>query len=305
MPPRRWVLTAAIFLVAASPTGVAGAQEAEPPPTCTAVAHLGDSTSVMMRQPLRAAYAEQGWTDVVIDAGGGRGVFHKVGADVSGLRAVERIRATGFTGCWVVALGINDVLNLDEGDRHTVEQTVGALLDAIGAAPVLWATVHLPRHAATAARLNAAIGADGRAVVFDWDTVVSADPTLQLPDLVHYTSRGSLTYAAGLAAASVALRGLEVPEVAVPAETAPAAAAVTAAPTRGLARASFRYGSLHRDVARLQRALRRAGLDVGDREDGRFGPRTYLAVRAFNHHAGLPGGGVVTATTATALGLAG
>jgi hypothetical protein len=338
--PHRWAVAATLLLVAASPAGVAAQEQpptsslavtstsdptspasaddtavtdaAEPSstevgptavagPTCTTVAHVGDSTTVMMRDALRAAYAQAGWVSSVIDAGGGRGVFHSVSPDVTGLRAIARIKATGFDGCWVVVLGINDVLNIDSGDRHTVEQTVRAVLDAIGPSPVLWATVHLPRHVATAARLNAAIAADGRALVLDWDSIVAADPSLQLPDLVHYTTAGSRAFATGLATASLGLQGRPVPAAPLPVAPIPVAAASTV--DRSLARASFRYGSRHSEVTRLQRALRQAGFEVGTAEAGRFGPRTYLAVLAFNRDQRLPARGIVSATTATALGL--
>jgi hypothetical protein len=98
-----------------------------------------------------------------------------------------------------------------------------------------------------------------------------------------------------LAAGSLAILGCLV--VTTPPRAA-AAAAASAAPASAVAetRPTLRQGSTGDWVLRMQRRLHGLGYDVGPM-DGRFGPRTFHGVVAFQKNMGLPRDGVVGATT--------
>ncbi|HEX9257924.1 MAG TPA: peptidoglycan-binding protein [Acidimicrobiales bacterium] len=70
----------------------------------------------------------------------------------------------------------------------------------------------------------------------------------------------------------------------------------------GTISAPLRYGMRGEAVRSLQRALVQSG-NTTVSVDGVFGPRTRVAVRAFQRSAGLPATGRVDAATATALGI--
>jgi|GEM_PF-3255020 lysophospholipase L1-like esterase len=283
-----------------APTDTTVAPTAPGGPACDTVAHIGDSTTVGLGSMLGRAYDAAGWSAHVVDAGVGRSVFRALRGDVTGLAAVDRIKAAGFRGCWVVALGINDIANIDAGDNRTPEETVARVLDRIGPAPVLWLTIHLPRHVATTARFNAAIAGDGRALVFDWGAEVAANPGYLASDKIHFTFEGSRQLAKRVAEESVRLRGATLPadwasRLAVPPPPPP-----TTAPR--IDREQLRYNAGGREVASLQRALGRVGFDLRD-DRGRYRVQTMLAMLRYSRARGLRPSLAPTPDLLVALGL--
>lgn len=172
----------------------------------------------MMSDSLGPAYAANGWRGTVIDAGGGRAVTQALPGDSTGLDAVNQLRASGFRGCWVVALGTNDTANsLAYGG--TVEQqdarrraAIDSIMTSIGLSdPVLWVNVHLVAssgyYTADAARAwNAALRSAAmrypNLFVYDWDFVATANPAWLSSDTIHYTATGSKNRASLIADAA-------------------------------------------------------------------------------------------------------
>ncbi|MGI9645946.1 MAG: hypothetical protein ACR2O6_11620 [Ilumatobacteraceae bacterium] len=113
-------------------------------PLCTSIAHVGDSTTVESYDQQVAAYTEL-FDGVVVDGGGGRAVLQTLAADRhTGAGAAESIRASGFTGCWVVAMGTNDAANIAAGANYSRERVIDSMMAAIdpsGSTPVAWVEV--------------------------------------------------------------------------------------------------------------------------------------------------------------------
>lgn len=52
---------------------------------------------------------------------------------------VERTRAGGFDGCWVLAVGVNDSANV-RGNLGKLSARIDTMMAKVGGAPVLWTT---------------------------------------------------------------------------------------------------------------------------------------------------------------------
>ena len=117
---------------------------------CRAVAHIGDSTSVGMtsaavipdaRRRLDAQYARVGAASARIEASGGRSVVERLPGQQNGFEVAGRLRASGFSGCWVIALGTCDAANVAKGSRVTRAQRIERMMSVVGTDPVLWVDV--------------------------------------------------------------------------------------------------------------------------------------------------------------------
>jgi lysophospholipase L1-like esterase len=168
---------------------------------CTRVAHIGDSLTAGVKPALQREYDRVG-AESLISAYGGRGILQKVKADPeTGRAAAERIAATGFDGCWVVALGTNDVGNIAAGASYTRESLIDRMMraiDASGQARVMWVNAITTRSEgyfanANMQRWNAALvaakGRWSRLEVFDWATVAARDK-VPFADGIHHTGTG-------------------------------------------------------------------------------------------------------------------
>lgn len=118
--------------------------------SCRAVAHIGDSTSVGMtskavipdaRRRLDAQYARVGVTSSVLETSGGRSVVERLPGQQNGFEVAARLRAGGFSGCWVIALGTCDAANVAKGSRVTRVQRIERMMSVAGRDPVLWVDV--------------------------------------------------------------------------------------------------------------------------------------------------------------------
>jgi hypothetical protein len=113
--------------------------------SCVEVAHIGDSLTYYTQDSLTAAYAKVGAT-VEINAYGGRAIKQKLTDDpMTGKQAADAIRAQGFTGCWVVALGTNDTANVAAGAWYTRVEAIDEMMNAIdpaGLASVMWVNTY-------------------------------------------------------------------------------------------------------------------------------------------------------------------
>ena len=173
---------------------------------CRHVAHLGDSTSVGMTLPavvadpasrLDAQYARVGVASSRVEVSGGRSIVERLARQENGFEVARRLRAEGFSGCWVVALGLCDAANVARGARVTRTQRIDRMMSVIGSDPVLWIDVGTKvtggfwadRHmqqwnqdlASTVARYpNARVGA----------VTAGTQPSWFASDGIHFTSAG-------------------------------------------------------------------------------------------------------------------
>ncbi len=185
--------------------------------SCTAVAHIGDSTSVGMVSPLfipdqqqrlAAQYAAVGVTRTVADASGGRSIVEAMPGQLNGYDAARAIASQGFHGCWVIALGTNDSGNIAGGSTVGELARVQEMMSVANGQPVLWVNV-----VSTAASgyqeqaslrqwdstLRQACAQYPNLRIFDWASV--ADPAWFGPDGIHYTSDGYAARAHAIASA--------------------------------------------------------------------------------------------------------
>ena len=115
--------------------------------SCHAVAHIGDSTSEGMISPdylpnpaqrLAAQYHDVGVSSVRTDISGARSVVEVLPGQVNGYDAAQAIYASGFRGCWVIALGTNDTADVAVGSNVGLMTRIGRMMKAAHGEPVMW-----------------------------------------------------------------------------------------------------------------------------------------------------------------------
>ncbi len=206
----------------APPTTVAPTSAARPSgrTSCRAVAHVGDSTSVGMTSPavvrdparrLDARYAGVGVATTRLEVSGGRSVVERLPGQQNGFEVAGRLRAAGFSGCWVIALGTCDAANVAKGSRVSRVQRVQRMMSVVGSDPVLWVDV--------GTRVAGGVWADAQMELWNKDlaATLSAYPNARIygarahtqpawyaGDGIHYTSTGYAARAALVADALAA-----------------------------------------------------------------------------------------------------
>lgn len=193
-----------------------------PPRTsCTSVVHIGDSTSVGLMSPdfvhdpaqrLDAQYARAGVTDFRDEIRGARSIIERYRGEENADDVATRVKATGYEGCWVLALGTTDAANLAAGGARTAQARIERMLEIIGDDPILWVNVKTlnpsdPAWANTHMQAwNAALAEVAARTpnlqVYDWASVVE-DAWFQ-SDGIHYTSAGNVERARRIADALLA-----------------------------------------------------------------------------------------------------
>jgi hypothetical protein len=114
---------------------------------CQSVAHIGDSTSVDLISPanlpdpgqrLPAQYADVGVKHLQIDASGGRSIVEEMPGQINGYRVAQAWWNEGFRGCWVYALGTNDVANVSVGSAVGLMARIREMMSVAHGEPVMW-----------------------------------------------------------------------------------------------------------------------------------------------------------------------
>jgi peptidoglycan/LPS O-acetylase OafA/YrhL/lysophospholipase L1-like esterase len=174
--------------------------------SCSAVIHIGDSTSEGLtstnylpdpRDRIDAQYARVGATVQHFAISGARSIVETYEGEPNAEEVAEAWRAEGYDGCWVLALGTNDSANVyvyagtDEGER------IERMMEAIGNQPVLWVNVRSLVESGPYAKENmqtwneALLEACPRYPnmrVFDWASA-ARDPWF-IDDGIHFTTPG-------------------------------------------------------------------------------------------------------------------
>ena len=174
--------------------------------SCQAVEHIGDSTSEGMISPdylpnpaqrLTAQYHDVGVRTVRTDISGARSVVEVLPGQVNGYDAAQAAYASGFRGCWVIALGTNDTADVAVGSNGGLMTRIGRMMRAAHGEPVMW--VNLRSLLATGpyseanmvTRDNTLLRACARYPnmrVFNW--AAYAKTKWYISDGVHFTSAG-------------------------------------------------------------------------------------------------------------------
>ena len=174
--------------------------------SCRAVAHIGDSTSVGMTSPavvrdpakrLDAQYARVGVASSRAEVSGGRSVVERLPGQLNGFEVASRLRAAGFSGCWVIALGTCDAANVAKGSRVTRVQRIQRMMSVVGSDPVLWVDV--------GTRVSGGVWADAHMQQWNRDLAATlpaypnariygaraqTQPASYASDGIHYTATG-------------------------------------------------------------------------------------------------------------------
>jgi hypothetical protein len=212
------VLATAVAAAAFAPAGVATVQQTAargsafratdtvPPPTgCERVVVIGDSLMDNARPWLVAGLRDAGF-DAHVDAQPSRRIPASVRPPYSGVAAAASVRSTfGEAGCWVVALGSNDLI-FGGGERSTADASITAMLDAVTpGARVWWVNVNYRNDravnfsfVAATATFNAALAerasVDPLVQIVDWYSLSHANPAWFF-DPVHVNRAGSIARA--------------------------------------------------------------------------------------------------------------
>jgi peptidoglycan/LPS O-acetylase OafA/YrhL len=184
-------------------------QEAAAPTisSCNAVAYIGDSTSEGMVLPsylpdpdqrLGAQYARVGATSQYFEISGARSIVETLSdSQASGYDLVRELKAKGFQGCWVIALGTNDTANLYVGSVVGLEARIRRMMRVMGDQPVMWVSVKSlldtgPYQEANMRLWNRTIidacSKYPNMRVFDWASLTK--DSWFISDGTHYTSEG-------------------------------------------------------------------------------------------------------------------
>ena len=146
---------------ASAPTASSGGAPTELPSTtvaaagsgrtsCASVVHIGDSTSVGLVSPdhlpdpatrIDARYAAVGVTDFHSEISGARSTVERLEGQENAEEVAQRLRAAGFQGCWVLALGTTDAANIAAGAPLPADRRIDRMMAVIGSDPVLWVDV--------------------------------------------------------------------------------------------------------------------------------------------------------------------
>jgi len=192
--------------VAAAPAGLAT--------SCVDVVHVGDSTSIGLTSPrflpdandrigvrYRAVGVQRFWPEI----SGARSMVETIRNQVNATEIVRARMASGYDGCFVLALGTNDPANTSGSPRILAERLDAIMAHAAGR-PVLWTTTKTLR--AKGPYRNAHMQAWNQVVVdactrypnmrvYDWASEVENEWFLR--DAVHFNSLGSKERSARIA----------------------------------------------------------------------------------------------------------
>ncbi len=203
----------------AAPTVPPTTLPAVPRTSCTQVIHVGDSTSVSLISPsfiadpeqrVDAQYRRVGALDARTEIDGALSTTETLDGQTNAFDRVTNIKAGGYEGCWVFALGGNDTANVAKGGGSRT-QRIERMMSAIGDDPVMWVNVKTRRSSGYYGNENMLLWNEAlremlprypNMRVFDWAAVVQ-DAWFQ-DDAIHYTSDGSVLRAALIANALAA-----------------------------------------------------------------------------------------------------
>ncbi|HSB87484.1 MAG TPA: hypothetical protein VLD86_14320 [Ilumatobacteraceae bacterium] len=201
-----------------------GFPRVKPNPTktsCSRVAYIGDSVSLGMvtseempnpRARLDKRLAEVGVRELRVEVSGGRSIVETLSGQENAHDVAVRLRAEGFTGCWILAVGTNDAANIAAGGKRQATDRITSMMSVIGTEPVLWldaATIAVDGYwastniAAWNEVLRSLAPSYPNLRIAPWSTFVGTQ--WFQPDGVHLTDAGSVARVEFVASALVAV----------------------------------------------------------------------------------------------------
>jgi hypothetical protein len=138
--------TAATVITTPSTTAITTVASS-PQTSCKAAVHIGESTSVGLisaaflpdpSQRLDAQYARVGVVDRRLEISWARSIVETLPGQVNAHDVAVRLKAQGFTGCWVLVIGTDDAANVAVGSRVGAMARIDRMMSVIGTDPVLW-----------------------------------------------------------------------------------------------------------------------------------------------------------------------
>jgi peptidoglycan/LPS O-acetylase OafA/YrhL len=181
-----------------------------PPPhtSCTSVVHIGDSTSEGLissdyepnpANRIPARYADVGVQHSIMKIVGATSVVESLPGTPNAADMAKQVKASGFNGCWVLALGTNDTADVAVGSNVSATQRVQEMMKIIGNQPVMWVAVTSllssgPYSEANMQAWDNAVKAElpkyPNMKIYNWPAV--AQKSWFINDGIHYTSAGYL-----------------------------------------------------------------------------------------------------------------
>jgi peptidoglycan/LPS O-acetylase OafA/YrhL len=174
--------------------------------SCRSVVYIGDSTSEgeistdyipNPKQRLPKQLADVGVRTTLPEISGARSIVETFEGEPNAATVAQDHISQGFRGCWILALGTNDVDNVHDGSTVSLSARIARMMSIIGHQPALWVdAVTLlrsgPYSEQAMQRWNAALVAACRTYpsirVYDW--AVHAKRAWFIPDGIHYFSPG-------------------------------------------------------------------------------------------------------------------
>jgi len=202
-------------------TATLALQQGQLKTSCSSVVHIGDSTSDGLisssylpdpSQRIQARYEDVGVQTVYTDITGARSIVETLPGTTNAYDAAKHLIRTGFSGCWVLALGTNDTADVAVGSNASLAARIAEMMTITRGEPVMWVNVISLLHSSPYSEADmlkwdtALMNACSRYPnmrVFNWSAL--AKPAWFINDGIHYTSAGyekrALYIADGLAMA--------------------------------------------------------------------------------------------------------
>ena len=118
--------------------------------SCDSVVHVGDSTSLGLVDPaylprkadrIDAQYEKVGVSEVRTDILGARSIVETYQGQPNADTATSSLMDDGYDGCWVFAMGTNEVANQYAGGVVPLDERIDRLMDDVDGLPTMWLTV--------------------------------------------------------------------------------------------------------------------------------------------------------------------
>lgn len=182
-----------------------GQEDGFPKSLCSSVAYIGDSTSLGLTDPeyltpaqmIDQRFREAGVSEQQIDISGARSIVEEFQGIPNAETTAEAIKADGFNGCWVLAMGTNDPGNVSDGSNIMVPERIDLMMAATDGSPTLWVNVKSlveggnygnDKMAAWNEDLLEACERYPNMRVYDWASRVKDEWFVE--DGIHFTSEG-------------------------------------------------------------------------------------------------------------------
>jgi peptidoglycan/LPS O-acetylase OafA/YrhL len=174
--------------------------------SCASVTHIGDSTSEGLVSPdylpdpakrIDAQYARVGVSTQNIEISGGTSILETATGEPNAAQVAQGLIASGYRGCWVLALGTNDTADVVVGTSLDRAGRIAKMMHLIGNHPVLW--VNVRSLLAQGPYAESAMQAWDTALlqachqfptmrIYDWASTVQ--PAWFVSDGIHFTPAG-------------------------------------------------------------------------------------------------------------------